>query len=123
MTVSTFKGVWAMCLIGKNGKLRATHYGSCMVAGRSPLWVLFTVKGNYVRHYGSKDAMMNDHPTHIWRRRMMRWNLADNRDMSDVKKRIASLENELPHDKDNIIPGGDEETPKSNHSRNQGVYP
>jgi hypothetical protein len=99
--VLTYKSVWAMCIIGKDGRLRKTHYGSCVVSGRSPLWILFTIHGNPVRFYGSKQTMMDDHPTHVWRRQMVQWNMADDTDTDAQRRRMMlaeQLKMKLPDD-------------------------
>ena len=85
--IFTYKSVWALCVINKDGRLRATHYASCYVAGRAPVWGLWTINGKFVRLFNGRESIIQSYPGHVWRRWMMKWGLKDDADTSAAERR------------------------------------
>ena len=122
----TYKSRWSLCTINKNGKLRVTHFASCMVTGRAPLWSVWTVNGRWDRFYSGRDEITKAYPGHVWRRVMARWGLVDDTDM-DAKQRREALAKEmkspLPEPpNEGKISGGIRKTPESQHNGDQKLH-
>ena len=59
---------------GKN-KLVASHYCSCLVFGKSPLWAVWLASGKFQRFYTFKSQIADAYPKLVWRRVMASWSL------------------------------------------------
>ena len=73
---------------GRN-KLVASHYCSCLVFGKNPLWAVWTANGKFLRFYGAKSAIALAYPKLIWRRRMAEWSLLAVNDLRPVQRRAV----------------------------------
>jgi hypothetical protein len=72
-----YKGVYALCTVGKERQLKATHYAACLISGQNPVWVIHTVNGKFVRFAGSRAQIEEQYPKLVWRRRMATWTLTN----------------------------------------------
>lgn len=73
---------------GKN-KLVASHYCSCLVFGKSPLWAVWTAGGKFLRFYTFKGDIALAYPKLIWRRRMAEWSLLAVNDLRPHARRAV----------------------------------
>ena len=90
--ILTYRTLWSLCVVNSKGKMRATHFATCVVSGRSPLWILWTIHGRRVGKFGSRDRILEAYPGHAWRRTMARWGLKEDADTSVEKRREMMVE-------------------------------
>lgn len=89
-----YRGVHALSdLNPKTGRLRATHYATCLVGGRDPMWGVWTVHGVFLRFFGSKEQIREAYPRKTWRLRSATWNLVDihNKDAEAKRKDMREI--------------------------------
>lgn len=72
-----YRGVHALADTNAQGWLRATHYATCLVGGREPMWGVWTVNGVFQRFFGAKSQIAQAYPRKAWRLRSATWNLID----------------------------------------------
>lgn len=73
-----YRGVHALSDINPaTGWLRATHYATCLIGGREPMWGVWTVHGVFQRFFGAKSQIAEAYPRKAWRLRSATWNLVD----------------------------------------------
>ena len=91
--IMAYRGVYALSTITTEGRLRATHYATCLVGGRDPMWGVWTVNGVFQRFFGSRDQIARSYPKLTWRRKNATWHMVEVNDMdAKAKKReLASL--------------------------------
>lgn len=92
-SILAYRGVHALCTLNKDGSLHATHYATCLVGGREPMWGVWTVNGVFQRFFGSKQQIAFAYPRLTWRRKNATWNLISVNDMDAKAKReeLAAL--------------------------------
>lgn len=74
-------------------RLKATHYACVLVAGRSPVWGVWTVKWKFVMFCGSRQQIADQYPAKSWTTTMASWLLSDaESDYKDIGKRVRALE-------------------------------
>lgn len=87
-TIMAFRGVHALSDVNSaTGMLRASHYATCLIGGREPMWGVWTVHGVFQRFFGSKAQIAEAYPKKTWRMRSATWNLIDVHSMIAVEKR------------------------------------
>ncbi len=89
--LQAYKGMYALCTVGKDGRLHATHYAVILIGGNSPIWGVWTVQGRFQRFLGSKAQIEKAYPKLVLRRRMATWRCTDVTDKS-LETRRAELE-------------------------------
>lgn len=72
-----YRGVHALADVNQQGWLRATHYATCLVGGREPLWGVWTVHGVFQRFFGAKASIVDAYPKKAWRLRSATWHMVD----------------------------------------------
>lgn len=72
-----YRGVHALADLNKDGWLKATHYATCLVGGRDPMWGVWTVGGVFQRFFGQKAQIAEAYPRKTWRLRAATWHLVD----------------------------------------------
>lgn len=92
-SVMAFRGVHALSEIAPSGFLRATHYATCLIGGREPMWGVWSVNGVFQRFFGSKEQVREGYPNKVWRMRSATWNLIDlhNKDAQEKKKEMREI--------------------------------
>ena len=86
--ILAYRGVWVLCTTNKHGTvLKATHYASCLVMGRAPLWGIWSVGGRFLRFYGARTEIEADYSRLVWRRKMARFTLESLRNHSLALRR------------------------------------
>jgi hypothetical protein len=94
LEVLAYKGMHVLVdVIEKPGvrRLRATHVCCCLVAGRNPMWAVWTAKGKFQRFYGSREEIKEAYPKQAWRKMMATWKFREIAE-DDVEKRRSKLE-------------------------------
>lgn len=91
-SVMAFRGVHALSEIAPTGYLRATHYATCLIGGREPMWGVWSVNGVFQRFFGSRAQVVEAYPRKIWRMRSATWNLVDLHKMDAAEKKKAMRE-------------------------------
>jgi len=97
-SVLAFKSLLALCQVdAKTNKLRAIYHASCLVAGRDPLWGIWSVpNGRFVRYCRSKQDVLDAYPQFAVRRTMAKWrNPDDDARHSNVAARRNDLKTEF----------------------------
>lgn len=59
----------------KRPRLTASHYCSCLVFGKNPMWAVWTAAGKFLRFYNFKSQIADAYPKLVWRRKMAQWSL------------------------------------------------
>lgn len=72
--------------------LTASHYASCLVFGKNPLWGVWAANGKFLRFYGHKTEIMEAYPKRVWRRKMASWHLLAVDDLPADKRRAVLRE-------------------------------
>lgn len=89
--ILAYRGVYALATVNKDtGRLRATHYATCLVGGREPWWGVWTVNGVFQRFFSSKEQVQKAYPKLVWRRKNATWSMVRIDDM-DAKAKKAEL--------------------------------
>jgi hypothetical protein len=89
--IMAYRGVHALCTVAKEtDMLRATHYATCLIYGREPVWGVWTVHGVFQRFFSSRTEIANAYPRLVWRKKQATWNLIGVHDM-DVTERRKEL--------------------------------
>jgi hypothetical protein len=70
-------------------KLVASHYASCLVFGKSPLWAVWTAGGKFLRFYSFRSDIARAYPRLIWRRRMASWSLMAVDDLKPAARKAS----------------------------------
>jgi len=74
--VEAFRTIYALCDVSpKTKRLKATHYATCLVAGRKPLWGVFNTDGRLIWFYESRHGL-EQHPNFkhkAWRVKQCAW--------------------------------------------------
>lgn len=89
-----YRGVHALSdLNPTTGWLRATHYATCLVGGREPMWGVWSVNGVFQRFFGSKAQIADAYKRKTWRLRSATWNLVDihNKDASAKRSDMREI--------------------------------
>lgn len=78
--VMAFRGVHVLGTMrypddGGKATLAASHYASCLVFGKNPLWGVWTAAGKFLRFYSFKSEIAHAYPKLIWRRKIASWAL------------------------------------------------
>lgn len=95
--IMTFKTLWALCTVGKEGQMRAVYYAVCLSGGRNTTWGLWNMNAKFLHFAPSREALGRMHPKLTWRRIMARWQLQDDTDWRAQKRRLAlSVELDAP---------------------------
>lgn len=92
--VMAYRGVYVLGTVreadGKS-RLTASHYCSCLVFGRSPVWGVWTAAGKFQRFYGFKGEIAEAYPHLTWRRKMAQWSLMAVDDLKpDARRRVLA---------------------------------
>lgn len=87
----SFRGVWALSSLKKDGLLRADFYVWPIVYGRDPLWVVYSSRGRFVRYASGRAQIARWYPSLTWRRAMCRWTIVDVQNHS-VTRRTEEFE-------------------------------
>lgn len=92
-SVMAFRGVHALSDIMPNGFLRASHYATCLIGGREPMWGVWSVNGVFQRFFGSRSQVAEGYPRKVWRMKSATWNLIDlhNKDAQEKKKEMREI--------------------------------
>jgi hypothetical protein len=86
--IMVFRGVHALCSINKaTNMLRATHYATCLIGGRSPTWGVWNIEGRFQRFCESKEEVHKAYPYKAWRRCMASWNMTNVAEPKDAHER------------------------------------
>jgi len=85
--VMAFRGVYALCTINKEGRLKATHYTCVLSGGSEPIWAVWTVNGNFQRFCSKRKRVMEAYPNLVWRRKQATWSLVAVHDMDETERR------------------------------------
>lgn len=88
--ILAFKGVYALCTLNKEGRLRATHFTACLLGGPDPIWGVYTIEGNFVRFAARKAMVEAAYPKLVWRRQQASWSLA-NLHETDERKALRKM--------------------------------
>jgi hypothetical protein len=86
-----YKSVYALCTVGKDKELKATHYAAVLVGGAAPTWGVWLVNGKFQRFAGSRAQIERAYPKLVWRRKMATWQCTDVENKS-VATRRSELE-------------------------------
>jgi len=91
--ILSFKTIHVLNDVLKSGKLKATHYCTPLVAGRNPMWAVWTIRGKFLRYSSSRDQIKEAYPDKAWTKTMAAWALGsvDSR-FTDIAKRVAAIE-------------------------------
>lgn len=88
--IMAYRGVHALCTVAETGMLKATHYATCLIGGRDPMWGVWNVNGTFQRFFGSKAQIAEAYKNLTWRRKNATWSLVDIH-TKDVKVRREEL--------------------------------
>jgi len=77
-SVEAFRTIYALCDISpKTKRLKASHYATCLVAGRTPLWGVFDLDGKLIWFFESRSGL--EHAPHFkhkaWRTKQCAWRM------------------------------------------------
>lgn len=86
-SIMAFRGVHALADLTMEGRLRATHYATCLIGGREPMWGVWLVSGKFQQFFGSKEQIKTHYPRKVWRAISATWNLIDVHRMAADEKR------------------------------------
>lgn len=90
--ITAFKTIYILNDRGHAGAaLRPTHYCCCLIAGRDPMWALWTVRGTFLRYAGSRQMLIEAYPEKAWSRITAAWTMTNDDNFADIGKRIAML--------------------------------
>lgn len=83
------RNVYVLSTIGSNGQLKGTHYTCCLSYGSNPVWGVWTIRGKFLRFYGSRGQIRDAYSDLVWRTHTGTWTLAKTSDdeQSPVEKR------------------------------------
>jgi len=89
-SIMAFRGVHALADVNETGMLRATHYATCLIGGREPMWGVWSVNGVFQRFFGAKSQIAAAYPKKTWRLRSATWNLISVHNMIAKEKRVEA---------------------------------
>jgi hypothetical protein len=92
--VIAYRGVYVLGTARPNPetgrlKLVASHYASCLVFGKSPLWAVWTATGKFQRFYTFKSDIQRAYPRLVWRRKMASWSLMTVDDLKPAARKLS----------------------------------
>lgn len=94
--VMAYRGVHVLGTVRTNQEgrqvLTASHYCSCLVGGKSPLWGVWNARGKFERFFNFKSDIAHCYPHLVWRRKMAQWSLAVIDDLKVEARRRALAE-------------------------------
>lgn len=97
-SVTAFRTIYALCdLSAANRIVRATHYATCLIGGRAPLWGVFSAQTERLTAlFDSRDALERHYPKKIWRVRQTAWQMLGSVTMpSEHEARVKQIEEQL----------------------------
>lgn len=75
--IKAHRTIYALCELSEKNKLvRATHYVTCLIGGRAPLWGVFSAQTErLVRLCDGRAEVEAAYPTKVWRVRETEWQM------------------------------------------------